>query len=491
MTSDTDLSKSCHACEGGSVFYFLVSFLLLHCDISLAFPLPDQELEDLTLTTLRIPNTPDKIRSLVEQGYDIAGMNLEHGTIDIITPRLDDNWSTNFLGFQIQSRRNVTLSNAPEDEYKNSDEVEQLLKGYADNYPHLVSLESIGKSVQHRNIWAIKITDHPEKRETEEPQILFNAMHHAREVMSTEVSLDIVEYLITRYGTDPAVTKWIENNEIWVVPMINVDGNNKIWNGNNMWRKNVSYENGVDINRNYPYAWGNCNGSSGNPISETYRGPYAASEPETQALMGLVARIQPTFNISFHSYSEIVIYPYGCEGQRTESTEIVEEIGQQIAKLLPRDSGHGTYAAGTSWELLYPVDGGDIDWMYHQYHVLPFVIEVNSSFQGFQPPYHWRQPTVEKMRNGWQMLLERSNQSGIRGIVSDDQGHPTSTALVHIQKLNQKPHITHSNWKVKADGTYHFVLRPGRYQITFQAGNRSLSHSVTIDKELIRLDAQI
>ena len=142
-----------------------------------------------------------------------------------------------------------------------------------------------------------QISDNPEVDEVE-PAILYNSMHHAREVMTPEIGIDMVEYLLTRYGSDEKVTKWVNENEIWVVPMLNVDGNNRVWSGDSMWRKNTRNSYGVDINRNYPHEWGACNGSSGSTWSQTYRGS-AASEPETRYLMGLVANIKPVFDISY------------------------------------------------------------------------------------------------------------------------------------------------------------------------------------------------
>src|SRR5580658_994426 len=101
-------------------------------------------------------------------------------------------------------------------------------------------------------------------------------------------------------------------------------------------------------------------------------------------MMGFVTSIHPVFNISFHSYSELVIYPYGC-GTHTETADVVEPLGKQMAALIPSDTGSGTYTAGLAPDLLYSVDGNDIDWMYHEQHVIPFIIELNSDAQGFQP----------------------------------------------------------------------------------------------------------
>ena len=97
--------------------------------------------------------------------------------------------------------------------------------------------------------------------------------------------------------------------------------------------------------------------------------PEAASEPETRALMGLVTDIKPVFNISYHSYSELVLYPYGCPGEKTATHALVSSIGQKIGELLD-------YTPGTPWEILYGVDGGDVDWMYADEQVIPYVIEL-------------------------------------------------------------------------------------------------------------------
>ena len=123
--------------------------------------------------------------------------------------------------------------------------------------------------------------------------------------------------------------------------------------------------------------------------------------------MGLVANIKPVFDISYHSYSELVLYPYGCQGQRTETHQIISKIGRKIGQILD-------YRPGTPWEILYGVDGGDVDWMYAAHQVIPYVIELNSSREGFQPNYsEWRDVTMNQTRAGWQHLLERLDGPGV------------------------------------------------------------------------------
>jgi len=204
---------------------------------------------------------------------------------------------------------------------------------------------------------------------------------------------------------------------IWVVPMVNPDGNNRVWSSSSMWRKNTRGGYGVDINRNYSEDWGTCNGSSGSQSSEIYRGPSPGSEPETEALMDLAARIQPKFNISYHSFSEIVIYPFGCRPKTIPSPDrdLYERVGRELAAVLVRDSGSGSYQAGTAYELLYNVDGGSLDWMYAKHNIMSYVVEVNSSAQGFQPSYNtWRDISVQRQRKGWQYILDQMDGPGIK-----------------------------------------------------------------------------
>ena len=417
-----------------------------------------------TIVTVKMSSDRHELQEMATAGYDIAGVDLVNNTFDIVVRGVDYALSVEMNGFDVTEYRPVPTSVRPDSRYTTSEELEKFL--------HKVTLDStiarlkvIGRSHEGRPIYAVKISDQPTSRELGEPTILFNAMHHAREIMTTEVAMDIIEQLITGYEHDANIQEWIDNNEIWVVPMVNPDGNHKVWNSYNMWRKNSRGGYGVDLNRNYPWGWNTCNGSSGQQRSNSYRGPSPGSEPETQALMSLVDQIQPVFSISYHSYSEMVLYPFGCAGQRSTDRATVEGIGKNLAAKLVRDSGEGHYVAGTPWELLYSADGGDIDWMHGRHGVIPYVVEINSSQLGFQPSYNWRQPTIEKMRPGWQYLLDSLSSSAIRGVVRNDEGRPVAGDVnLTVTSLSDQVDIPKS-FQTKRDGTFHIVLKPGMYQL--------------------------
>jgi hypothetical protein len=405
--------------------------------------------------------------------FDVTGVNYKTNEIEALLTEEEFSLLSSQKSAVIKFSFPQNLSAAPDEDYKNPDEITDFVNDIHAKYPDITSVKVIGKSLEGREILAIKISDNASEDEVE-PTVLVNAMHHAREVMTPEVTTDMVDYLTSQYGTNAEVTKWVDSTEIWVVPMFNVDGNNKMWLENSMWRKNTRGGYGVDINRNYPTGWNSCNGSSSYQSAQDYRGTSPASEPETQAMMNLVASIKPVFNISYHSYSEIVIYPFGCRPKKTPTAEAVEQIGAEIGKKID-------YKPGTAWELLYNADGGDIDWMYSEHQVIPYVIEVNSSMQGFHPSYaQWRNKTVLRNRPGWMHLLNRLNGPSLNGVVDSKDYQTIKIFKTGTSELLQ-------TYKINPDGSFFVILKTGVYDFSFEGlkvkklSNVDISQKVSVN----------
>ena len=432
---------------------------------------------DRFLVRVTLSTQPKVMKQQMQQIHaldlDFAGVNLKTKQMDLIVTPTEQRMLLAH-GFQSLTVEDFSTKKGPDSQYFTSAKVESTLKAYASTYPDLTHVQSVGKSLEGRDIWAIQITNHKTSGMKPKPTILFNGMHHAREVMSVEVPMDIIQTLLTQYGKDAQVTHWVDANEIWVLPMLNVDGNNIVWTSDKMWRKNSHGGYGVDINRNYPYAWNSCNGSSSSTGAQDYHGPNAASEPETQVMMNFVKTIRPVFDISFHSYSELVIYPYGCPGAHTPNHEIVEGIGAEVAASIASDDGKGHYTPGIAPDLLYPVDGGDIDWMYHEYQVIPYVIEVNSTSQGFQPSYaKWRNRTVANVRPGWQVLMKKLDGASVRG-------KTTPGAKISIERVGTDAHFVQETTS-NANGFYDVIVTPGQYTVSVnEFGLSPLTKTVTV-----------
>jgi len=168
-------------------------------------------------------------------------------------------------------------------------EIEQTLERLSQTFPNIVSKFSIGKSYEDRDIWAIRISDHPNVYEPSEPTVWFDALHHAREAMSGESLLLFAEWLVSHYAIDLTTTRLINSRNILLIPCVNPDGyeynRQQHPNGGGLWRKNRrkhsnnSY--GVDLNRNYSWEW---KYDSHDPNSGNYQGTAPFSEPETAAI---------------------------------------------------------------------------------------------------------------------------------------------------------------------------------------------------------------
>jgi carboxypeptidase T len=257
-------------------------------------------------------------------------------------------------------------------------------------HPNIVSAKwSIGLTGQGRNIWAFRISDNPDVDESE-PEVLFDGMHHAREIMTSEFLIMFADYLCQNYGSDPVITWLVDNREVYIVPIMNPDGVS--YNeqtdplGGGMWRKNRRLNSpgsyGVDLNRNYPFQWGYDNvGSSPYPDDDTYRGPSAGSEPEVQALMGLINAHHFVTHNSYHSYQGLTLFPWGYTLTPCPDDATFNAMGQIMC------SQNG-YQYGSAPELLYSTNGSTTDWAYgatagHP-KIYTFSNEIGNS--GFWPP---------------------------------------------------------------------------------------------------------
>ncbi len=267
--------------------------------------------------------------------------------------------------------------------YHSYAEMKREIKAIAAAHPGIVRLFSIGRSYQGRTLWAAKVSDHVD-RDQDEPELLFDGGHHAREHISVEMTLRILRWLANGYGHDPAVTRRVNQTETWIVFNLNPDGSQYDHRSGTYrnWRKNRqptpgSSRIGTDLNRNYGYLWGCCGGSSGDPASETYRGPRKWSAPETRAMRDFVnGRVidgeqQIVAHVTFHSFGRLVLWPWAHKraGVANDADRAVfSKLGHAMAN-------RADYRAMQSYEL-YVTDGDEIDWMYRRHRILSFTIEL-------------------------------------------------------------------------------------------------------------------
>jgi carboxypeptidase T len=264
--------------------------------------------------------------------------------------------------------------------------------------PDLVSLFSIGKSYEGRELWTVKISDNVSQDETE-PEVLFMGLHHAREHLTVEMTLFIMHLLIDNYGTDAQITSLVNSREIYIVFDVNPDGGEydiatgayRSWRKNRQPNTGSSYV-GTDLNRNYGYKWGCCGGSSGSPSSETYRGAAAFSAPEIARVRDFVAsrvvggQQQIKTSVTFHTYAELVLWPYGYTYTAVPSDMTQDDHAVFVAMGQAMAASNGYTAQQSS--ALYITDGSYDDWAYGVQKIFAYTFEMypKTSIPGFYPP---------------------------------------------------------------------------------------------------------
>ena len=259
-------------------------------------------------------------------------------------------------------------------DYHSFDQIVAGLEALAES--PVAELVDIGDSIEGRDILALKISDNPEIDEGE-PRSIWFGCQHAREWIAVEVPYLLASYLVSEYGTNPAVTSIVDAGEIWIVPVVNPDGYVYSWEGSRYWRKNRRPNEGgsigVDLNRNWGYEW-EGSGSSTNPRSETYRGTAPFSEPETQALRDLVLDGGFNMMMDWHSYGELILYPWGWTRELAPGHARFEAIGDQMADIMY--DVHGRRYRPQPVVDLYIVNGGSADWMLGEAGAMGFSIEL-------------------------------------------------------------------------------------------------------------------
>ncbi len=283
------------------------------------------------------------------------------------------------LNFYPYRQVNSSLQGGRNGEYHSYSELEYDLFALERNYPHLARVLSIGESLEGRNIYALKVSDNVHTDE-DEAEVIFIGCHHAREWISVEVPFLFGQYLLENYNSDSQVRDIVNQCEIWIIPLLNPDGLEYSIHFYRYWRKNMrnngdgSY--GVDLNRNYDYFWGNDNeGSSPNPSSQIYRGSAPFSEPETQAIRDLLRQRNYQALISFHNYSQVIIYPWGYTEDLAPDAVLLDQIAANMSTRI--QSVHGNiYAYGQAGISLYLTNGDTTDWSYGTYGAPSFTIEL-------------------------------------------------------------------------------------------------------------------
>ncbi|MBN2683568.1 MAG: immune inhibitor A [Bacteroidales bacterium] len=256
-------------------------------------------------------------------------------------------------------------------------------------FPDLVYKTQIGTHVSYegRPIYQVKISDNPSAAEAE-PQVLYTSIHHSQEPASLQQLIFYMYYLLENYNSNPEIKYIVDNTELFFVPVINPDGYvyNQTQNptGGGMHRKNrhtTMFSDGVDLNRNYDYAFAyNEIGSSSIGFHPWHRGDFAFSEPETQAMKYLIENNNFKIALNWHSYGNYLIYPYNYDSDFVPENI---DIYKNFARFLTLENN---YRYGTCDETYgYNSNGDADDWATGIHDIVSITAEVGNSDDGFWP----------------------------------------------------------------------------------------------------------
>jgi hypothetical protein len=308
--------------------------------------------------------------------------------------------------------------------FRTVEEEGAYLNQMAATYPTLAQVVTIGPSwcmvhpgsctqpapYNGYNILALHITN--QAIAGPKPVYWFEAGIHAREIAVPEIAMHYISYLLDGYNSDPDAHWLVDYHDIWVIPMLNPDGHHIVESGGGgqspyYQRKNANNTNGcttwppsafsqfgTDNNRNFPFMWNCCGGSSSAPCDQTYHGTGGGSDPETQASVTQVRLLipdqrGPNINdpapltatgvlMDMHSNASLNLYPWGFTGSPSPNNAELQVIGKHMQYNNANPPGNG-YQACQPPNCLYAVDGDAIDWGYGELGAASFTTEVDGN----------------------------------------------------------------------------------------------------------------
>jgi len=332
------------------------------------------------------------------------------------------------------------------DTWTDYDDIGPDLLNYETTYPTLAKRYDLGLSVQSRHLWAIRISDNVTVEE-DEPEFKYIATMHGDEIVGTKMCMNLIDDLLTNYGSDPQVTTIVDEVDLWIVPLMNPDGYDRV----SRTRYNA---NGVDLNRDFP------EGSTGDPNTTEGRAI------ETAHIMNWSFGESFTASANLHGGALVVNYPFDNDGLGSVPSPtpdddlfiyISEEYSYYNSPMWNSATFYHGITNGADW---YSIDGGMQDWNYRYMGGNEVTIELSDNKE---PPASQIATFWSENRDSMLAYIETC-LIGVRGIVTDGVSAAPLAATITV---SGRDHEIYTDPDV---GDYHRMLLPGTYALTFTAG---------------------
>jgi carboxypeptidase D len=353
--------------------------------------------------------------------------------------------------------------------YHNYNTLTDELNIYAETYPDICRLYTLGPSVQGRELWAVLITDNPDEEE-DEPEFKYVSTIHGDEPVGTEMCLYFIDLLLTEYGTDERITSLIDGTAIWIVPLMNPDGLELGRRGN---------ANGYDLNRSFPQLTDSSpNIFAGGPLDALNR------QPEVRHIMNWTAENSFILSATLHTGALVVIYaPHEFMGGGDDLLH--EEISRRYTRHNLPMWNSSQYPDGIISADEWPPTPGTITEWNNRYVCC---IEVGIELSRVKRPSASRILTFW-LNNAESMLsFLEAVHIGVRGLITDRVSGAPLWAQVLV-KGNSLPVFTDPNV-----GDYHRMLLPGTYDLVYHAHGympRLVKNVSVVDGHAVRVDVEL
>ncbi|MBK6965130.1 MAG: hypothetical protein IPH20_14625 [Bacteroidales bacterium] len=361
--------------------------------------------------------------------------------------------------------------------YPTYDAYVALMTDFQAMYPDLCHIETITTLPSGRKILVAKISDNVTTDEAE-PEFLYTSSMHGDETTGYVLMLQLIEYLLQNYGTNPEATDLVNNMEIYINPLANPDGT--YYGGNNSVSGARRYNiNGVDLNRNYPDPE-----DGDHPDGEAW-------QPETVAFMNFAGQHDFVAAANFHGGVEVVNYPWDTWATRSADDDWWQFVSREYADTVHLHSP-STYmdylnngvTNGYDW---YEVAGGRQDYMNYFHHCREVTLEISDVklLPAAQLPAHWNY--------NFRSLILYMKQStyGFHGLITDQvTGNPVEAKvlLTGHDALNTEVYSTLLN------GDYYRPVKAGTYTLEISAPcylTQTFSNQTITDYSAFLLNVQL
>lgn len=400
---------------------------------------------------IRLADRQADLLTLVEIGIDVDAVFADRVRAYVIAEEEEKLAALGFDVAAIPDEARIAAEReapaAPRPTYHTYATLTAELQQVAQDHPAIARLFSVGKSVQNRDLWIMKITRNPDVEE-DEPEFRYVAAVHGDEVVGKENLIDLINLLTDGYGSDPRITRLVDTTEIWILPSANPDGTELHQRYN---------ANGFDLNRNFPDQFED-------PVDST-----VGRQPETAAIMNWGYAHSPVLSANFHGGAVVANYPWDGTASHlsvynaSPDDPLFVSLARTYADNNPSmavsnsdPSFNNGICNGADWYVIY---GGLQDWSYVWHGDDELTLEISS--------VKW--PSADQLAAFWEQnresmlaYLERA-QEGVRGRVTDAATGAPIAATVRVQGID------HSVFTDADRGDFHRVLLPGHYGLEVSA----------------------